>query len=1746
LAGPTDESSQVVTFTVNTDNAGLFSAAPAVSSGGTLGYTPAVNMYGTAHVTVTLKDSGGTANGGADTSSPYYFTITVNAVNNAPSFTGGADQTVNEDAGAQSVPGWGTNISAGPANEISQVVTFTVNTDNAGLFSAAPAVSSDGTLGYTPAANVSGTAHVTVTLKDSGGTANSGVDTSSPYYFIITVDAVNDAPSFTGGANQSVSEDAGVQSVPGWATSILAGPTDESSQVVTFTVNTDNAGLFSAALAVSSGGTLGYTPAVNMYGTAHVTVTLKDSGGTANGGADTSSPYYFTVTISGVADTPGVTPATTNEDTQTSSGLVISRNALDGAEVTYFKITNVQHGVLYQHDGITAIPAGTFITFAQGNAGLMFTPSADYNGSAGFQVQAATAASDTGLGGGLADATITVNAVNDPPVNTVSPTVTAPLFVIGQPLTAQSGTWNDTLDGNPAPAVFTYTWQRADDQNGTNVYTITAGSSAVYTLTVAEAHKVMRVKVTARDSGTPGYATTDAYSNWTAVVNTVPVISQGTSTAVTMDEDSLPTSFSLTLNASDADNDTVNWRISSNPAHGTAAASGSGTSKAITYTPDTAKPAVPDYNGTDSFKVEVYDAFSGTDTITVNVTINPRNDAPVNVTAPTIPGGAHVGKMITAFQGVWNDSRDVQPSAVMTYTYQWYRYDTDPTQPPYPVAAPISGATHITYTPAAEDDMKWLYIEVTTTDAGEGLPAYMSTSRSSSPVQVVNNAPVIGEGSLVTALMDEDASPTPFNLTLHAADANGDTLQWTIPVTGTPLHGKAGASGIGTSQVVTYTPTTDYNGLDSFTVKVDDGFGGVDTVLISVTVRARNDAPVNTSLPQVSGTVHVGNLLTATNGDWNDSKDGVPTPLLSFTYQWMRANTAGGSGAAAINGANAITYTVQAADNGKYLAVRVTAADSGVGEPASASASSTSAYVFAANAAPVITEGTTASVTMDEDGTPLAFSLQLHASDPDVIDTLNWSVANQASHGTAAASGTGLARQVTYTPTANYNGSDAFRVQVVDGLGGSDQITVSVTIQAVNDPPTFTVAPSITGTRSVYQTLTALDGEWNDNADLPVPGLVSLGRKWQRADDASGSNTVDIAGETGVTYTLTLEDVHKYIRIQVTAEDNGTPGSASSQAFSPWYLVGINAPSDILLDNASVAENSPVSTTIGTLSTVDLDIGDTHTYSLVSGSGSSDNASFALLGNVLKIKVSPDFETKAAYNIRIRTTDSGGLSYEEAFVVTVTNVNEAPQVSVVNKGGLEDISLILGVADFNSGFSDVERDPLVKVTVITTPTHGVISLDSVPVVPGQEVAAADLDRMAYQPVLDYFGTDSFNWNGSDGVFYAAVASTVNLTIQGVNDAPAFTAGGDVSAAHDAGAQVVQGWAKDMSPGPANEVGQALDFIVVNSRPDLFSAQPVIDALSGDLSFTPKLGVSGSAGVVVMLHDNGGTADNGHDRSDAKTFNIIITSANHNPVANNDTVTTTQMTSVTVRVLENDNDEDGDPLTITALTYPAHGTIEFSNGKEFTYTPADYYLGTDSFSYAVDDGKGGTASALVYVHIIPLQVPVDPVAGGQMVFTTTQGSRAEILFPAGSVTQTVEFRLTALPDVPSQPRGYSLAGVSFKLEAYINGIRQDAYQFSVPFSVVVHYTDADVDGISEDWLSLFYFDTALQQWLDASQTCSPPSVERHPDENWISVQVCHLTEFGLFGRGRFKINLPFISYPIVVGPWQSNPQNGGNP
>jgi hypothetical protein len=100
------------------------------------------------------------------------------------------------------------------------------------------------------------------------------------------------------------------------------------------------------------------------------------------------------------------------------------------------------------------------------------------------------------------------------------------------------------------------------------------------------------------------------------------------------------------------------------------------------------------------------------------------------------------------------------------------------------------------------------------------------------------------------------------------------------------------------------------------------------------------------------------------------------------------------------------------------------------------------------------------------------------------------------------------------------------------------------------------------------------------------------------------------------------------------------------------------APTDIALSASSIAENNAVNAVVGTLSSTDATAGDTHAYSLVAGTGDTDNASFNISGTSLRAGAAFDFETKSSYSVRVRSTDATGNSFEKAFTITVSDVAE--------------------------------------------------------------------------------------------------------------------------------------------------------------------------------------------------------------------------------------------------------------------------------------------------------------------------------------------------------------------------------------------------------------------------------------------------------------------------------------------------------
>jgi hypothetical protein len=193
-------------------------------------------------------------------------------------------------------------------------------------------------------------------------------------------------------------------------------------------------------------------------------------------------------------------------------------------------------------------------------------------------------------------------------------------------------------------------------------------------------------------------------------------------------------------------------------------------------------------------------------------------------------------------------------------------------------------------------------------------------------------------------------------------------------------------------------------------------------------------------------------------------------------------------------------------------------------------------------------------------------------------------------------------------------------------------------------------------------------------------------------------------------------------------------------------------PTDLALSQASVAEDQPIGTPVGTLSATDPDAGDTQTFAFATGSGDDDNGAFQISGTALQTNAAVDFETKASYSILVSVTDTAGATAEQAFTITVTDVDEAP-------GAVDDTASV----DKLSGATTIDvlandTNPFggaLSIASVTQPANGTVAITH---------SGADL---TYTPNPRYCNAgpsptapDTFTYT-LDGGSTATVSMTVN-------------------------------------------------------------------------------------------------------------------------------------------------------------------------------------------------------------------------------------------------------------------------------------------------------------------------------------------------------------------------------------------------
>ncbi|QDU21945.1 Ig-like domain-containing protein [Urbifossiella limnaea] len=970
--------------------------------------------------------------------------------------------------------------------------------------------------------------------------------------------------------------------------------------------------------------------------------------------------------------------------------------------------------------------------------------------------------------------------------------------------------------------------------------------------------------------------------------NRPPVIDDQTVTAA---ED---TPFAGTLLASDPDGQTLTFSRASLPANGTTTVNADGS---FSYTPNS------NFNGTDSFTVRVSDG-TLTDTAVVTVTVTPVNDAPV-VTAPAAvttdedvilslggvnitdvdAGSANVvvtlaaghGGLLVATTGVSGGvtAAQVQNNGTGSVTV---------TAPLAAINATLAASTGLRYRPTPNyngpDAVTVSANDQGNTGAGGPQP---STKTLAVTVNAVNDAPVAFP-TTQSATTNED---TPVSGTVTGRDVENDPLTFSgdVPPEGLPAHGSVTVNADGS---YTYTPATDFNGTDQFVFKVSDPAGAFGYGLVTVRVLPVNDAPVArddayTVDEDQTLTITVGPVtrlrMVSEPGDFvGQGSPGTNQPLVldyappgsGFT---ARTNFDNGvevrvSDPTVVGGwtldfaapGNALLtpgtyldaqrFPFQAADrpgldvsgDGRglnQLTGRFTVYDVAYG-PAGAVTRFAATFVqqdlnFNGTVDPPLSGAVLFNTTFGAGGGVLANDTD---ADGDVL--LTAALVSGPSSGTLALNPDGT---FSYTPNPNFFGTDSFTYRTGDGTAPGGVATVTITVRPVNDPPV----------QAVNAGLTVAEGA---SAPLTPAALT--------ATDVDNS-------AAQLTYTVTTAPAHGSLRLGGIALAAG----------------GVFTQADVNAGRVSYAHDGSETTADG------------FTFSLSDGAAPPQAAAFA---------------------------------------VTVTPVNDAPVAQALAVSTDEDVPAAgtLPVTDADGGS--------LAYAVVAPPAHGTVTLNTA------------TGEFTYAPNADYFGADSFTFRASDGSLESNVA-TVSITVTPVNDDPTATADSLV-VDEDAGATVVPVLTNDS---PAPDVGESLTVVSVGP-----AANGVASLSGGVVRYSPNANYNGPDSFSYTITD-------GHGGTATATVSVVVRPVNDAPTATSDVLTVAEDAAATVvPVLDNDTfaPDTGETLSVAAVTQPAFGTTTLVGGV-VRYAPRANYSGSDSFTYTLSDGNGGTTSGWVTVIVTPV-------------------------------------------------------------------------------------------------------------------------------------------------------------------------------
>lgn len=967
----------------------------------------------------------------------------------------------------------------------------------------------------------------------------------------------------------------------------------------------------------------------------------------------------------------------------------------------------------------------------------------------------------------------------------------------------------------------------------------------------------------------------------------------GVADTATVAEDTTDNSIPVLANDTDPEGDTLTITSVDNfSSGGSATINGA----AVDYTP------AANFAGTETFTYTMTDGNTTPVVVAVSVTVTNVNDDPI-----TVPD---------------NISLDEDSFHIFDADLETTSNDSDPDGDALTLTGLTGEANGVItdlggglfdYSPD-ENFFGTESLTYTVTDGNGG----SATGTLTITVDAINDPPETVDDGLFTTAEDTAIVLTIADLLANDTDIDGGALSIFELANG--VGGVVANNGDGT---LTYTPNQDFNGTDDFFYTVTDGNGGTNTAAVTIEVTAVNDAP--TAVDDSLAVDEDNDLTISVNDDLLSNDSDVDGDAFSLT-----ANTDPGSGTLQDNGDGTFTYSPVANFNGTTTFTYTIEDGDQAGDTGTVTIT-----VNSINDDPVAVldhEST------DEDTDVIIAASGLLSNDTDVDgDTLTIIAVGAATAGTVTDN---LDDTYTYSPNSNVNGTDQFTYTISDGNGGTSQTTVTVNIAAVNDIPvangdSLFVAEDNTLPISVADDVINNDSD-ADNDALQFSILVTTGQG-TLTDNQDGTLSyepnADFNGTDSFTYT-------------VSDGNNGTATATATITVTP-----VNDSPTAVADTATTDEDTDVDITTASLIANDSDV-DGDTVSFLSNTDPT-NGTIADDGNgTLTYTPNADFNGTDSFTYTI--TD-GNLGRATGVVtITINSVNDAP-VAVDDAVQVdEDSSVQIVAADLASNDTDSDGGTLVFDSIVTQPVSGFLN------------DGGD-GTFTYTPNIDFNGTDTFTYSVTDTQGDTDTA-TVTITVNPVNDAPV--------AANDPDFEINEDTALVLDTLLDNDTdidGDTLRILQVDNG----SNGTATLEIDGTVTYQPNQDYNGSdTFTYTVTDDNGGTS--------IATVFIEILPTNDPPVAIDDSPEVDEnSTDNFLNLLLNDNTgpDGGENITIIAVSDPNNGgtVTVLGDGSAVTYTPVRRFFGTESFTYTISDGNGGTAEGNVFVTI--LDVPNDlPVAG----------------------------------------------------------------------------------------------------------------------------------------------------------------------